>query len=307
MNITEDHLARASLTRLFDSNDRVGRALVTHHGAPDVLKIATGITPALPFIGVTGDELAAGLKRWAPRIPDLRPEDDLDAIKRLNGGFLIPGDEYWPAALDDLEDVPLGLWYRGTIEAGIPGADKSVALVGSRDSTSYGSSVAHDMAYGLAQRGICVVSGLGYGIDAHAHRAALAGSVGMLPATVAVVAGGLDRDYPSGNADLATAIRSNGGLAVSELPVGSAPSRFRFLQRNRIIAALAGVTCVVEARWRSGALHTAQQATALERSVASVPGSVYSSNSAGCHRLIREGAAVLATDVNDVLELLNGC
>ena len=144
------------------------------------------------------------------------------------------------------------------------------------------------MAYGLAQRGICVISGLAYGIDAHAHRAALAGSQGEGPATLAVLAGGLDRDYPSGNADLAAAIRGN-GLTLSELPPGSAPTRHRFLQRNRIIAALAGVTCVVEARWRSGALNTAHHAETIARHVAAVPGSVHSANSAGCHRLLKEG------------------
>jgi hypothetical protein len=100
------------------------------------------------------------------------------------------------------------------------------------DPRCYGASVTGDMAYGLAQRGICVISGLAYGIDAHAHRAALAGSQGEGPATLAVLAGGLDRDYPSGNADLAAAIRGN-GLTLSELPPGSAPTRYRFLQRKR--------------------------------------------------------------------------
>jgi DNA processing protein len=119
------------------------------------------------------------------------------------------------------------------------------------------------------------------------------------------LAGGLDRDYPSGNADLAAAIRGN-GLTLSELPPGSAPSRARFLQRNRIIAALAGVTCVVEARWRSGALNTAHHAETIARHVAAVPGSVHSANSAGCHRLLKEGAAVLVSDVAELAELLAG-
>ena len=147
MNVTEDRLARAALTRLFEPNDRTGRALVGHHGAPVALSIATGATPALPFIGVTAEELADGLKRWASRIPDLRPEHDLANIQRLGGGFLTPDDEQWPAALNDLADAPLGLWYRGHIEPGIPDIDLSVALTGSRASTSYGASVAGDMAY----------------------------------------------------------------------------------------------------------------------------------------------------------------
>lgn len=256
-----DRIARAALTRLFEPGDRVGLALVGRLGAYAALRLAIGAQPAHTLPDITAEELSGALKRWAPRVPDLDPEKDLATIERLGGGFLIPGDEHWPEGLDDLPDAPYGLWYRGNIDNGIPAPSKCVALTGSRDSTSYGASVTGDMAYGLAQRGICIVSGLAYGIDANAHRAALAG--------------GLDRDYPSGNADLAAAIRGN-GLTLSELPPGSAPTRYRFLQRNRIIAALAGVTCVVEARWRSGALNTAHHAETIARHVAAVPGSVHS-------------------------------
>ena len=299
----ENRIARAALTRLFEPGDNVARALVAKHGAHAALRIAIGARPARPFWDVTADELAEALSRWAPRIPELDPETDLATIERLGGGFLVPGDEHWPEGLDDLPDAPWGLWYRGNLSTGIPAPSRCAAVTGSRDSTSYGASVTGDMAYGLAQRGICVISGLAYGIDAHAHRAALAGTVGDGPATIAVLAGGLDRDYPSGNADLAAAIRAN-GLTISELPPGTAPTRHRFLQRNRIIAALAGVICVVEARWRSGALNTAHHAETIARHVAAVPGSVHSANSAGCHRLLKEGGAVLVTDAAELTELL---
>lgn len=299
----ENRTARATLTRLFEPGDVVGRALVAKHGAHAALRIAIGARPARPFWDVTAEELAEALSRWAPRIQDLAPEKDLAAIERLGGGFLVPGDEHWPTGLDDLPDAPWGLWYRGTLGAGIPAPSRCAAVTGSRDSTSYGASVTGEMAYGLAQRGICVIAGLAYGIDAHAHRAALAGTVGAGPATIAVLGGGLDRDYPSGNADLAAAIRAN-GLTLSELPPGTAPTRHKFLQRNRIIAALAGVTCVVEARWRSGALNTAHHAETIARHVAAVPGSVHSANSAGCHRLLKEGGAVLVTDAAELTELL---
>lgn len=301
--IDENRTARAALTRLFEPGDVVGRALVAKHGAHAALRIAIGARPARPFWDVTAEELAEALSRWAPRIHDLAPEKDLAAIERLGGGFLVPGDEHWPTGLDDLPDAPWGLWYRGNLSTGIPTPSRCAAVTGSRDSTSYGASVTGDIAYGLAQRGICVVAGLAYGIDAHAHRAALAGAVGDGPATIAVLAGGLDRDYPSGNADLAASIRAN-GLTLSELPPGSAPTRHRFLQRNRIIAALAGVTCVVEARWRSGALNTAHHAETIARHVAAVPGSVHSANSAGCHRLLKDGGAVLVTDAAELTELL---
>ncbi|WP_426990833.1 DNA-processing protein DprA [Pseudarthrobacter sp. Y6] len=301
--MNEDRIARAALTRLFEPADKVGHALVARLGAYAALRFATGAQPAHTVPGITADELAEALRRWAPRIHDLAPEKDLAAIERLGGGFLTPDDEHWPAALNDLPDAPPGLWYRGNLTGGIPGPSRSVALVGSRDCTSYGASVTGDLAYTLAQRGICVISGLAYGIDAHAHRAALAGSQGEGPVTIAVLAGGLDRDYPSGNADLAAAIRAN-GLTLSELPPTSAPTRMRLLARNRIIAALAGVTCVVEARWRSGALNTAHHAETIARHVAAVPGSIHSANSAGCHRLLKEGNAVLVSDAAEITELL---
>ena len=303
MNTTQDRTARAALSRLFEPGDLVGRALVAKHGAHAALRIAIGARPAYPFWDLTAEELAEGLSRWAPRIHDLAPEKDLSTIERLGGGFLTPEDEHWPEGLNDLPDAPWGLWYRGNLENGIPAPSRCAALTGSRDSTSYGAAVTGDIAYGLAQRGICVISGLAYGIDAHAHRAALAGHHGTEAATIAVLAGGLDRDYPSGNADLAAAIRAN-GLTLSELPPGTAPTRYRFLQRDRIIAALAGVTCVVEARWRSGALNTAHHAETIARHVAAVPGSVHSANSAGCHRLLKEGGAVLVTDAAELTELL---
>lgn len=298
-----DRIARAALTRLFDPQDTIGRMLVGSLGAYAALRIATGDQPVHTFRHITETEVVEALQRWAPRLPDVDPEKDLAAIERLGGGFLIPGDEHWPTGLDDLPDAPYGLWYRGNISRGIPAPERCVALTGSRDSTSYGAATTGDIAHQLAQQGICVVSGLGYGIDTHAHPAALAGYTGDGSATIAVAAGGLDRDYPSGNAELAAAIRAN-GLMVSEQPPTTAPTRFRFLQRGRIIAALSGVTCVVEARWRSGALHTAGQAETIARHVAAVPGSVHSANSAGCHRLIKDGNAALVTDAHELAELL---
>src|SRR6185312_4288445 len=131
--------------------------------------------------------------------------------------------------------------------------------------------------------------------DANAHRGALNATAGgtldgrgmAQPSTIAVMAGGVDRFYPSGNEDLLRTIAER-GLVVAEVPPGTNPTRYRFLQRNRLIAALCQATVVVEARWRSGALNTARHAEMLSRVVGAVPGSVYSANSAGCHRLMRE-------------------
>jgi DNA processing protein len=312
--LENERLARAALSRLMEPQDAAGLALVHVTGALDALGIATGelsYGPALEqeITGVLAEHgavtswagMAAALKRWAPRIQDLAPERDLATMQRLGGRLIIPGDELWPGQLGDLGiHEPICLWWRG-IEQEIPTAAKSIALVGSRDSTSYGAAVTGDFAYSLAQRGFTVVSGGAYGIDAHAHRAALAGGSGTMP-TIAVMAGGVDRFYPSGNEDLLRAV-ANQGAVLAEVPPGSAPTRYRFLQRNRLIAALASVTVVVEARWRSGALNTAHHAESLGRAVGAVPGSVHSANSAGCHRLLRDGGAICVTDAGELAEL----
>jgi DNA processing protein len=309
-----ERIARASLSRLMEPQDAPGLALVKALGATDALRIATGQLAAGPAVeqeitalladngaGAGWAGMRDSLKRWAPRIRDLAPERDLDTIARLGGRLIVPSDDLWPAQLGDLGiQEPLCLWWRG-MEQPLPPAARCVALVGSRDSTSYGASVTGDLAYSLSQRGFTVVSGGAYGIDAHAHRAALAGGSGAVP-TIAVMAGGVDRFYPSGNEDLLRAV-CNQGAVLAEVPPGSAPTRYRFLQRNRLIAALSAVTVVVEARWRSGALNTAHHAETLGRAVGAVPGSVHSANSAGCHRLLRDGGAVCVTDAGEIAEL----
>ncbi|MCT9870391.1 DNA-processing protein DprA [Paenarthrobacter aurescens] len=310
----KERIARAALARLMEPQDSVGLALVRTLGAVDALGVATGELATGPSVEqeisallveaggpASWAGLPASLRRWAPRVADLAPDRDLETMRRLGGRLIVPGDELWPEQLGDLGlQEPLCLWWRGQ-EQPLPRARQTIALVGSRDSTSYGASVTGDFAYGLAQRGYTVVSGGAYGIDAHAHRGALSGGVASVP-TIAVMAGGVDRYYPSGNEDLLRAVSTQGAV-ISEVPPGSAPTRYRFLQRNRIIAALASVTVVVEARWRSGALNTAHHAESIGRVVAAVPGSIHSANSAGCHRLFRDGGAVCVTDVGEITEL----
>lgn len=261
----KERIARAALARLMEPQDSVGLALVRAVGAVEALGVASGelrtgqtLEQEISSLLVDGGGasswagLPASLRRWAPRVADLAPDRDLETMRRLGGRLIIPpGDDLWPEQLADLGlQEPLCLWWRGQ-EQQLPSARQTIALVGSRDSTNYGASVTGDLAYGLAQRGYTVVSGGAYGIDAHAHRGALSGGVASVP-TIAVMAGGVDRFYPSGNEDLLRAVSIQGAV-ISEVPPGSAPTRYRFLQRNRIIAALASVTVVVEARWRSGA------------------------------------------------------
>jgi DNA processing protein len=160
--------------------------------------------------------------------------------------------------------------------------------------------VAAEFAAELAGRGVTIVSGGAYGVDGCAHRAAL----GAGGTTIAVMAGGVERAYPAGHADLFERVAARGAV-ISEVPCGGAPTKWRFLARNRVIAALSGVTVVVEAGTRSGSLNTAGHAAALGRSIGAVPGPVTSASSVGCHRLLREFDARCVTDANEVLELLD--
>ena len=234
---------------------------------------------------------------WDVRLPEL----DLDGLARAarhhRVHVLVPGDPQWPAGLDRLHEPPYCLFVRGDPDLGAL-AERSVAIVGSRAATEYGLRVAADLADGLAARGFTVVSGAAYGVDSAAHRAALAAD----GRTVAVLACGADRAYPSAHRGMLDQIAGVGAV-VSEVPVGCAPYRSRFLARNRIIALLARATVVVEANLRSGSLTTAKAAREHHLPVGAVPGPVTSMTSAGCHALLRETDAVLVTDAAEVAEL----
>ncbi|MEH6376092.1 DNA-processing protein DprA [Streptomyces sp. KLMMK] len=290
----EDRLARAALTRLTEPGDeRVGR-WIREMGAVRLVRGLTGAGPAPP--GAGRERLAGCLERAAA----LDPHRDLEAVARLGGRFLCPGDREWPRQLDDLGDArPLGLWVRGGADLRL-WALRSVAVVGARACTDYGSHVASLLGAGLARRGWVVVSGAAYGVDGAAHRGALAAG----GATVAVLACGVDVPYPRGHADLIDRIVER-GLVLAELPPGGHPTRSRFVLRNRVIAALTRGTVVVEAEYRSGSLVTARRARLLGRQTMGVPGPVTSGLSAGVHELLREDAA-LVTDADEITELVGG-
>ncbi|MFD6178527.1 DNA-processing protein DprA [Isoptericola sp. NPDC060282] len=309
-DVADPHLARAAWSRLAEPGDMVAGALVAHLGAGEALSWVVDAVrdPARALRGsaldplgsdVAGDRLMEGVARWAPRLDRLDPRRELRVLERLGGTLLIPQDARWPGRLADLgAEEPFALWVRGDPDLATL-AERSVAVVGARASSAYGDQVASGIAAELADRGFTVVSGGAYGIDAAAHRGALAGGA----ATVAALAGGVDRFYPPGNADLLRRLADGAGAVISEVPPGSAPFRQRFLARNRIIAAASCATVVVEAAWRSGALNTARHATRLLRPLGAVPGPVTSGTSTGCHMLLRDGAAVCVTDAAEVAEL----
>jgi DNA processing protein len=234
--------------------------------------------------------------------------DDLAVLARLGGRLVTAADDEWPllalTAFNGIDTTkrpeaypPLALWVTGPARLDEV-AERASAIVGTRASTMYGEHVAAELAAGLAERDVTVVSGGAYGIDGAAHRAALAGD-GL---TVAVLAGGVDVSYPAGHAALLRRIGEQGAL-VTEYPPGVRPARHRFLTRNRLVAALSGATVVVEAGARSGAANTAAWARALGRGVCAVPGPVTSSASVGCHALLRAGAIVV-TRADEVVEVV---
>ncbi len=202
----------------------------------------------------------------------------------------------WPTGLNDLQTetgVPSMLWVAGDL----PDVPR-VAIVGSRAATREGIRVATELATNLAGSGIDVVSGGALGVDEATHWAAL-----QTGRTVAVMPGGLDRLYPVAHGELFKQISMSGAL-VSQYPLGVSPARFRFLERNAIIAALADVVVVVEAGMRSGLMNTARHAARLGRPVGAFPGPIGLATHAGSNTLIHDGAATLIRDADDVRELL---
>jgi DNA processing protein len=304
-----ESFSRMAWSALTEPGDRVAGQLVYALGAAEALQalinrdnteiLSERLRGVLEDSAPTAQELNEAQERWMPRLNSGGTLSVLDRTGKVGGWALLPTDPLWPEGLRDLGfHAPHVLWCRGqrTALAALP---RSLAVVGARASTGYGEHVTMELAAGLVDRNVAIVSGAAYGIDGMAHRAALA-SEGM---TLAFLAGGVDRFYPSGHDALLGRIVET-GLILAETPCGAAPTKWRFLQRNRLIAAATPATLVVEAGWRSGSLNTANHAATLGRPLGAVPGPVTSASSAGCHRLLREFDAVCVTTAAEAVELL---
>lgn len=291
-------------------DERLARAALCRLGEPGWIKLADLVRDlgALRVYELLIDErgLDGTYNEVATRLRGLDPARDLDQAARIGVRLVIPGDDEWPTQLDDLDECepvqdqgrrPLGVWAKGPLR--LNELTRSLAVVGSRSATTYGVDAAGGIAASAAAEGVAVVSGAAFGIDQAGHRGALGGG----GPTVAVLACGVDRAYPTAHRELLDYIATHGAV-VSELAPGCAPTRARFLARNRLIAALTRGTVVVEAAVRSGALNTANWADRLSRQVMGVPGPVTSAPSQGVHQLIRTGAATLVTNGAEVLELI---
>ncbi len=236
-----------------------------------------------------------------------RAERDLEIMDRLGGRVVTPDDPEWPAwrmmglsQLDATRDpgaaAPLVLWVRGPLSL-LASSERALAVVGARCSTGYGEQVTAEITGDLAARGWTIVSGAAFGVDGTAHRAALACGA----PTIAVLACGVDRSYPVAHARLLTQI-AEVGLVISEYPPGVPARKHHFLARNRLIASLADGVLVVEAGLRSGARNTVKWARRLGRPALAVPGPITSASSVGCHRMIREGEALLVSRAEEIID-----
>jgi DNA processing protein len=289
-----ERAARVVLSRIGEPGDPRLTGLVADLGAEAVLAALREQSAA----GQLKEDLAA-------RLQDVDPEAELERAARQGIRFVTPADDEWPVSVADLAHapclherggVPIALWAKGPGRIGDL-VTKAVAVVGSRSATTYGATVAGDIGAVLGEAGHTVVSGAAFGIDNAAHR----GTLAVQGSTAAVLACGVDRAYPAAHRPLLDYI-AEVGVVVSEAAPGCAPTRIRFLARNRLIAAFSLGTVVVEAAIRSGALNTANWTAGLSRTLMGVPGPVTSAPSAGVHQLIRTRGALLVTDGHEVLE-----
>lgn len=231
------------------------------------------------------------------KVSSFNADNEFTKISSAGAHLLTPEDLDWPIRVDDLESPPIALIIKGRRDLF---SNPSLAIVGTRNPTPYGTRIAGDFAAGFVDREWDIISGGAYGIDSAAHRGALVAE----GRTIAVIASGIDTPYPSGNSRLFDEICENGAI-ISEVVPGVPALPHRFLTRNRIIAALSQSTLVVEAAFRSGSLRTARDAAQLLRPVMAIPGPINSPSSEGCHRLIGERAAELVTSVADACELIS--
>lgn len=291
-------VARAGAERVYElivSSGRAGTAHLAALLAPDGVSAVSGGAIEPP---PTRALLERRLRSWRVRAPSADPEAWLTACERFGGRLICPGEPEWPTTLDDLGDQrPQALWARGPADLRF-GCLRSVAVVGARAASSYGQRIAAELGAELAESGWTVVSGGALGIDAAAHRGALAAQ----GPTIAVLANGVDVAYPPRNSTLFARLADE-ALMVSEWPPGTHPTRPRFLVRNRVIAALTAGVVVVEAEARSGALNTTGHARRLGRTLMAVPGPVTSRSSVGCHMLLRADPSVrCVTRAAEVIE-----
>lgn len=300
-SISERDLAWAWWTCIQEPEDAHAHALRLHLGLIESIEwvCADSPGPLPPPLSQQRKTFEDAWKRFKPRALRNDVNQELAAIHALGGRFISQEDPSFPKELNILqESTPLGLWVVGTLPH-----TRSVTIVGARATTNLGIRNAFDIASDLADRGDTILSGGAFGIDIAAHRGTLAAN----GQTIAILAGGVANPYPiSHTRDFETIVESSGAI-VSEVPPSFRPAKWRFLGRNRMLAAWGDATIVIEASSRSGALATARRAMTLGKPVGAVPGPITSQSSMGCHELIRNGATLIrnASDIHEMIDPLH--
>ncbi|MDP1757861.1 MAG: DNA-processing protein DprA [Pseudohongiella sp.] len=279
-------VSSAFLRQLLENTARTGETIVR------------GIGELAGFCNSPSELLAVKLAQSPGKEVCTRLDQTFQWLQEPNNNIVFASDLVYPALLREISDYPPVLFVKGNVDIL---RRPMLAIVGSRSCSAYGRSVAYKLSAALADKGFVICSGLASGIDTQAHLAAL-DSKGT---TVAVLGNGLHSVYPGSNQSLANRIVSSGvpeaGAIISELPLDAGPVAQHFPQRNRIISGLSLGVCVVEANMRSGSLITARLALEQNREIFSVPGSINSPGSRGCHKLLRQGA-ILTENAQDIFE-----
>ncbi len=304
--IDDTHYSAAWWTTVVEPGDADVHALRAALGDEEAWRWARAPAPSPLPPALAGHDWEAAWGRWHPRAAADALDAELERADRIGAAFLTPSDPQWPEGMADLGPrAPVGLWARGRLDPRGSATRASISIVGARACTREGQNEAANMACALTEKGYRTVSGGAYGIDIAVHRGALAAPG---PTTV-VFAGGVGAPYPRAHAEDFRAVMDAGGAVVSEAPPSWRPAKWRFLARNRLIAAWSGSTVVVEAGMRSGALSTARAAMELGRNVGAVPGSVRAPMSAGALALIRNGATLVrdAADVEEMHAPIGSC
>lgn len=281
-----------ALTKIKGVGPVIARNLLSYFGSAEAVFSAS--REQLAAIRGIGRQLSAAIHGHEVLAA---AETELRFTEQHGIQVLFYGADDYPKRLKDCFDAPIILYHKGIADLNSP---RIVSIVGTRNATEYGKHICAELVRDLAPYGILVVSGLAYGIDSYAHRAALQQRV----PTVGVLGHGLDRIYPAGNRELATKMIAGGGL-LTEFPSGTSPDKQNFPMRNRIIAGLADVTIVVEAASRGGALITAELANTYNRDVCAFPGGIRQEFSAGCNYLIKTNRAHLINNGKDLTYLMN--
>lgn len=294
---TDALTARAAISTIIEPGDGVAGTLVDVLGPVAAFEAITGngLQAALQDAGVGERTAHDSIARWTPRISSSMIAENLASLERAGATLIDPATI--PALADLGTQRPVVLYVRG--DDSLLTAPRPITAVGARAASAYGEHITREIVSDLAPHQVTILSGAAYGIDGAAHRAALDAGI----PTIAAVAGGVSRPYPAGHSHLISRIAEHGAV-ISEVPMSAAPTKWRFISRNRILAALGRVTIITEAGWRSGSISTAVQAVALGRSLGVAPGPLTSASSSGCHRLVRENGATLITSAQDVLTLL---